>query len=125
MQLGTGRGSAVCDNVQTAVDRKHTLIVANDVTHDTGDRDCLSPMALQAQAILGSPGEAVAAVGDYHGEAVQTCLEAGMTPSMACPITTAHEKLGLFSKDDCGYDQATGNQHVCIANQKNAQICRT
>ena len=89
MKLGKGRGTEVCYNVQTAVDSKHKLIVANDVTNDTHDRDWLSPMALQAQDILGSPFVAGADVGYYHGEEVKTCLEAGITPYVARPVTSA------------------------------------
>jgi transposase len=48
MQRGTGRGTEGCYNVQTAVDAKHKRIVACEVTNDPGDRDWLSPMALQA-----------------------------------------------------------------------------
>ena len=107
MKLGKGRGTEVCYNVQTAVDRKHKLIIANDVTNDPGDRDWLSPMALQAKAVLGCPFDAVADVGSYHGEEVKTCLEAGITPYVARPITSANQKLGLFSKDDFTYDGAT------------------
>ena len=52
---------------------------------------------------MGSPCEAVADVGYYYGEAVKTCLAAGITPYVARPITSAHEKLGLFSKDDLSW----------------------
>jgi hypothetical protein len=100
MKLGKGRGPAVGDNVQTAVDRKHKLRIANDVTHDPGARDWLSPMALQAQAVLGCTVAAVADVGSAHGEAVQTGLAAGLTPYLTRPITSANQKLGLFRKDD-------------------------
>ena len=100
MKRGKGRGPEVCANVPTAVARKHTLMIANDVTNDPGDRDGLSPMALQAKEVLGSPFDAVADVGDDHGEEVPTCLEAGLTPSVARPSTSANQKLGLFSKDD-------------------------
>jgi hypothetical protein len=93
--------------VQTAVDSQHKRIIANDVTNDTGDRDWLSPMALQAKEVLGSPCDAVADVGYYHGEEVKTCLEAGITPYVARPITSANQKLGLFSKDACTYDGGT------------------
>jgi transposase len=117
MKLGKGRGIEVCYNVQTAVDSKHKLIVANDVTNAPGDRDCLSPMALQAKDILGSPFEAVADVGYYHGEEVKTCLEAGITPYIARPITSANEKLGLFSKDDFRYDRAT-DTYQCPASAR-------
>lgn len=107
MKLGKGHGTEVCDNVQTAVDSKHKLILANDVTNDIGDRDGLSPMALQAKEILGSTFDAVADVGYYHGEQVKTCLEAGLTPDIARPVTSANQTLGLFSKDDFTYDGAT------------------
>jgi hypothetical protein len=43
MQGGTGGGTAVGSNVQTAVDAKHTLLVACEVTHDPTDRDGLGP----------------------------------------------------------------------------------
>ena len=117
MKLGKGRGTEVCYNVQTAVDSKHKLIIANDVTNDPGDRDWLSPMALQAKDILGSPFEAVADVGYYHGEEVKTYLEAGITPYVPRPITSANAKLGLFSKDNFRYDQAT-DTYQCPASAR-------
>jgi transposase len=117
MKLGKGRGTEVCYNVQLAVDSQHKLIVANDVTNDTGDRAWLSPMALQAKEVLGRPFDAVADVGYYHGEEVKTCLEAGITPYVARPITSANQKLGLFSKDDFRYDQAT-DTYQCPASAR-------
>jgi len=41
----------------------------------------------------------VADVGYYHGHEVQTCPAAGITPYVPRPITSANEKLGLFSKE--------------------------
>src|SRR4029434_6951480 len=117
MKLGKGRGTEVCYNAQTAVDSKHQLISANDVTNDPGDRDWLSPMALQAKAVLGCPFDAVADVGYYHGEEVKTCLEAGITLYVVRPITSANQKLGLFSKDDFRYDQAT-DTYQCPASAR-------
>jgi transposase len=63
MILGKGRGTEVCYNVQMAVDSQPKRIIANDVTNATGARAWLSPMALQAQAGLGCPFDAVAEVG--------------------------------------------------------------
>jgi hypothetical protein len=114
MQLGQGRGTEVGYNVQTAVDSKPKLSIAKDVPNDPGDRDWLSPRALQAKAVLGGPCEAVAAVGSYHGEEGKTCLEAGLTPSIARPVTSANQKLGFFSKEDCTYDGAT-DTYQCLA----------
>jgi Transposase DDE domain len=117
MTLGKGRGTEVCDNVQTAVASKPKLMLANDVTNDPGARDWLSPMALQAQEVLGCTFDAVAAVGSYHGEEVQTCLAAGITPDVPRPITSANQKLGLFSKDDFTYDRAT-DTYPCPAGER-------
>jgi transposase len=117
MKLGKGRGTEVCYNVQTAVDSKHKRIIANDVTNDPGDRDWLSPMALQAKEVLGCTFEAVADVGYYHGEEVKTCLAAGITPYVPRPITSANQKLGLFSKDDFTYDRAT-DTYQCPAGER-------
>jgi hypothetical protein len=83
------------------VDRQPTLLLANEETNDRGDRDWLSPMALQAKELLGGPCDAVADMGSSQGEEGQTCLDAGLPPSLARPRTSAHQKLGLFSKDDC------------------------
>jgi hypothetical protein len=107
MTLGKGRGTEVCYNVPTAVDSQHKLILAGEVTTDTSDRDWLSPMALQATAVLERPFEVVADMGDYHGDEVKACVEAGITPYVARPITSANKKLGLFSKDDFRYAGAT------------------
>jgi hypothetical protein len=97
----------VCYNVQTAVDAKHKLIVACEVTNDPTDRDWLSPLAIEAKQVIGGPFDAVADVGYYHGQEVKQCLQAGITPYIARPITSANQKLGLFSKDDFTYEAAT------------------
>jgi transposase len=116
MKLGKGRGTEVCYNVQTAVDSKHKLILACEVTNDTSDRDWLSPMALQAKAVLERPCAAVADMGYDHGDEVKACVEAGITPYVARPITSANKKLGLFSKDDFRYDGAT-DTYQCPAGE--------
>jgi Transposase DDE domain len=107
MQRGKGHGTAVGSNVQTAVDHTHQRLIANDVTTDTGDRDGLRPMALQATDILGGTCAAVAEVGSDHGEAVKTGLEAGITPDIARPVTAANPKLGRCSTDAFTDDGAT------------------
>jgi len=95
----------VCYNVQTAVDAKHKLIVAEDVTNAAGDRDQLSPMATAAQEVLGGATPVVVAdQGYYHGAEIKTCREAGLTPLVPRPLTSANEARGLYTKDDFGYD---------------------
>jgi transposase len=107
MQLGQGRGTEGCSNVQTAVASKPKLLLACEVTNETSDCNGLSPMALQAQAGLACPFEVVADMGDYHGDAVQACWEAGITPDVARPITSANQQLGLFRQEDFRYEGAT------------------
>ena len=116
MKLGQGRGTEVCSNVQTAVDAKHKLILACEVTNATSDRAWLSPMALEAKAVLERPFEVVADMGYDHGDAVKACVEAGLTPYIARPITSANKKLGRFSKDDFHYDGAT-DTYQCPAGE--------
>lgn len=84
-----------------AVASQPTLIIATDVTNDAGARAWLSPMALQATEVLRSGFAAVAAVGDDHGEEGQTWLAAGLTPGVARPIPSAHQKRGLCSQEAC------------------------
>jgi len=105
----------VCYNVQTAVDAKHKLIVAADVTNAAGDRDQLSPLATAAQAALGGATPVVVAdQGYYHGAEIKTCVAAGLTPLVPRPVTSANEGRGLFTKDDFVYE-ATADAYRCPA----------
>jgi hypothetical protein len=98
----------VAYNVQTAVDSKHHLIVAQDVTNEVTDRDQLSPMALEAKATLGiDEGKVVADMGYSHGKELKACLEAGLEPYVPRPETSANRKLGLFGKEQFTYDPQT------------------
>ena len=95
----------VCYNVQTAVDAKHKLIVAEDVTNAAADRDQLSPLASAAQEVLGGATPVVVADrGYYHGAEIKACLEAGMTPLVPRPLTSANEGRDLFTKEDFVYE---------------------
>jgi hypothetical protein len=108
----------VCYNVQTAVDAKHKLVVADDVTNAAGDRDQLSPMATTAQEVLGGATPVVVAdQGYYHGTEIKTCLEAGLTPLVPRPLTSANEARGLYTKDDFRYDRAR-DLYCCPAGQE-------
>ncbi len=54
--MSMGRGSTIGYNVQAAVDAKHSLIIATEVTNTTSDSGALGTMALKAQEALGSGG---------------------------------------------------------------------
>ncbi len=107
----------VCYNAQTAVDAKHKLIVAEDVTNAAGDRDQLSPLATAAQEGLGGATPVVLAdQGYYHGTEIKRCLGAGLTPLVPRPLTSANAARGLFTKDDFVYD-ATADGYRCPAGE--------
>ena len=101
----SGGTIAVGYNVQTAVDAKHKLIVADTVTNAAADRAQLSALALAAQAVLAAPAPVVLADrGYYHGAEIKACLDAGITPLVPRPRTSANAARGLFTKDDFRYD---------------------
>jgi transposase len=98
----------VAYNVQSVVDSKHHLIVAQAVTHDITDRDQLSRLALEGKQMLAVEQlKAVADMGYSHGQELKTCLEAGIEPYVARPDTSANAKLGLFGKEQFLYDPDT------------------
>ena len=86
----SGRGSGMgAYNVQSAVDTKHHLIVAHEVTNVGSDRSQLSHMAKRACAAIGSEAiEAVADRGYYSGEEIMACEEAGITVYLPKPMTS-------------------------------------
>lgn len=102
-----GTGAVVGYNVQTAVDAKHKLIVAHEVTNEVTDQLWLAPMALAAQEVL--EVEQIEAVGDrgyYDSQNVKQCLEAGITPYVSKPPTSKNGPLGRFTKEAFTYDAA-------------------
>jgi transposase len=105
----------VCYNVQTAVDEKHQLIVAHEVTNDPTDHAHLAEMAQRAKETLGVEQlEVVADMGYYDGAEVKRCAAAGITTYIPKPITSVNQKRGLFTKQDFSYDEAQ-DCYVCPA----------
>jgi transposase len=104
-------------NVQTAVDAKHHLIVAHEVTNDGVDRDQLSSMAKHARAAMGVEElSAVADRGYFKGEEILACHEAGVTVFVPKTVTSGATAAGRFGKDDFIYDAST-NEYRCPAGQ--------
>ena len=105
MPAGGGRTTDVGYNVQVSVDPKYKLIVDTQVTNAVTDRGLLSAMAKRAKELLAvNQLEVLADMGYYHGKEVKACLDAGITPYLPRPRTSASRKRGLFSKDDFRYD---------------------
>ena len=75
-RLGSG---IVGYNVQVAVDAKHHLIVAHNVTNDSSDRSQLSAMALAARDAMGKVRlQAHADRGYYNSIELKACDDAGI-----------------------------------------------
>lgn len=111
-------GTDVCFNAQTAVDAKHNLIVAIEVTNEATDRNWLSPMAIDAKAALGVESLTVVADKGYSSaREVETCLAANITPYLPKPETSANKALGLYTKNDFRYDRER-DLYVCPAGQE-------
>src|SRR5215204_1070662 len=101
----SGRGSGVVGyNVQAAVDTKHHLIVAHEVTNVGNDRAQLSGMAEQARGAMGHETLTVLADrGYFDGEEVLACERAGITPLVPKPMTSGAKAEGRFGKQDFVY----------------------
>jgi transposase len=111
------RGSVeVCYNAQIAVDSKHALIVAHDVTNEGNDQEQLGPMALAAKENLGVERLDVAADSGYHSPAqIALCEDNAITAYVPEPQTTSNNvKAGLFTKDVFPYDE-TRDAYQCPA----------
>lgn len=116
--MSMGRGSTIGYNVQAAVDAKHSLIVATEVTNTTSDLGALGTMALQAQEALGAEKLSVVAdKGYYNGKEVLLCDTIGVTAYVAKPMTSANTAQGLYGKESFKYD-APNNCYLCPAGQK-------
>ena len=104
--MPAGQGTVVGYNVQTAVDAKHKLIAAHEVTNAVTDQDQLAPMAQQAKQALGVETlDATTDKGYYDGEQVQQCLAQGVTPYIPKPHTSVNQQRGLYTKEDFTYDR--------------------
>jgi transposase len=116
--MKAGGGSTVSYNVQTAVDSKHHLIVAHEVTNAPIDRSQLSSMAGKAVSALDAETLTVIAdPGYYKGEEIVACYDAGITALVPKTDTSPSKAKGRYSKVDFHYD-AEQNDYICPAGQR-------
>jgi hypothetical protein len=87
-----GKGTGIVGyNVQTAVETKHHLIVAHEVTNIGSDRHQLTRMATQAREAIGATDlTALADRGYYGGEEIKACTEAGIVPLVPKILTSSN-----------------------------------
>jgi transposase len=114
----SGRGSGVVGyNVQVAVETKHHLIIAHEVTNEGSDRAQLSPMAQAAKAALGVEKlDAVADRGYFSGEEILACDNAGITVTLPKPMTSGMLARGRFGKQDFRY-LVDEDVYICPADE--------
>lgn len=115
----SGRGSGVVGyNVQAAVDTKHHLIVAHEVTNEGNDRAQLSAMAKQSKAVLESDRlDVVTDRGYFNSEEILACHEAAITVTLPKPLTSNSKAKGRFGKQDFRY-VAEEDAYICPGGQR-------
>jgi transposase len=103
--MRTPHGHAVAYNAQTAVDAKHKLIVAFDLTNEGNDHQQLHPMAVQAKEAVGADAVTVVADAGYsNGEHGSLCEQDGITAIVPRAATVNPYGPQYFSRDRFCYD---------------------
>jgi len=111
-----GMTRTVCYNVQSAVDTKHHLIVAHEVTNKQ-DRGQLCSMGKQAQIALDQESLTVIAdKGYYSSQDIKDTQDAGMIPLVPKGDTSGSKKKGIFNRSQFKY-YADRDVYICPANQ--------
>lgn len=114
-KMPTAQGMIVGYNAQVAVDAKHKLIAAAEVTNEVTDFKQLANVALEAKANLEvQQTEVVADAGYYNAAEVSRCAEQGITPYIPKADTSANTARGLYGKSRFKYDEKK-DVYVCPA----------
>ena len=115
----SGRGTGIVGyNVQTAVDSKHHLILAHEVTNVGHDRAALASMAEQARDASGLTDLTVVADrGYFDGEEIRACALNGITTYVPKPLTSGAKAEGRFGKQDFVY-VPEDDEYRCPAGQR-------
>jgi transposase/IS5 family transposase len=104
--MRTPHGHQVAYNAQIAVDAKHKLIVAFDLTNDGNDQQQLHPMAVQGKAAVAAGTITVVADAGYSsGEQGARCEQDGITPIVPRAETVNPKGEQYFSRDRFSYDR--------------------
>ena len=115
----SGRGTGVVGyNVQIAVDAKHHLLVAHEVTNLGHDRTQLAPMAEQAKGIIDQGRLTVVADrGYFSGPQIKACEVQGIEALVPKPDTSGNKAAGRFGRQEFIYDVAK-DEYLCPAGQR-------
>jgi transposase len=114
-KMPTAQGMMVGYNAQLAVDAKHKLIAADEVTNAVTDLHQLANVALEAKANLEvKQAEVVADAGYYNAAEVSRCVEQNITPYLPKADTSTNTARGLYGKSRFRYDERK-DVYVCPA----------
>lgn len=113
------RGAGIVGyNVQTAVDVKHHLIVAHDVTNVGNDRSQLSHIAkLAKEAIDADDLTVVADKGYFNGTEIKACEDESINTYLPKCQTSGNQAKGLFGKRDFIY-KSEEDEYECPAGKR-------
>jgi transposase len=116
---GTGKATGTVGyNVQCAVETKHHLVVAHEVTNAVNDRHQLASMAGKAKEALGVETiEALADRGFHDGKELLACDQAGVTAYVPSFSTSNAKAEGRFDKRDFVY-KADEDVYLCPAGER-------
>jgi transposase len=113
--MHAAQGTHVSYNVQMAIDGKHKMIVAMELTNEGNDQHQLSGIAGQAKEELGVEKiEVVTDMGYYDCDQVKASTDNGITVYMEKPAVKVLE--GVFSKERFEYN-AEKDVYICPAGE--------
>jgi transposase len=117
--LQSGKSTGIVGyNVQAAVDGRHHLIVAHEVTNVGHDRGQLSKMAKAAREAMGKKRlRAFADRGYFNGQEIKACEDAGIAAFVPRTATSNAKAHGRFGKADFIYI-ARDDEYQCPAGQR-------
>jgi len=113
------RGTGIVGyNPQIAVETKHHLIVANEVSNVGVDRSQLANMAEQARAAMGVEDLTVVAdAGYYNGKEIVACERNGITTYVPKSNTSSSKAEQRYAKSDFVY-VAADDEYQCPAGER-------
>lgn len=119
-----GMTRAVCYNVQSAVDTKHHLIIAHEVTN-INDRGQFADVSKLAQSALEKKDITVIAdKGYYSREDIKDAQDDGVIALVPKGDTSGAKKNGLFNRSLFKYDHDRG-VYICPAGEELQYRCDT
>ena len=117
--MSQAKGTGVVGyNVQVAVDTKHHLIVAHEVTNVGNDRGQLSKMAVAAREAMDKPKlKAYADRGYFNGPQIKQCDDENIAAFVPKPLTSGAKFERRFDKRDFIYI-AKDDEYRCPAGER-------